>query len=135
MLTCGGLPHGGPAARGSPVVTRQPHLRLAGDYGRAAASVRGELGIAPHERPLGVALRPWPSVPGWEDEVLAALRERLATESNQSFLLLPCDLTADLELHRRLAERLAAPGRTILAGRPLSPPAAPALGGAGGPLG
>lgn len=82
-----------------------------------------ELDLAPGERPIGVALRPWsfgadPEV--WEAEVAKGL-DGLLAESGDRLLLLPFQAAEDLPVHRRVRALLAAPERALLVERRLAP--------------
>jgi polysaccharide pyruvyl transferase CsaB len=93
---------------------------------KSLAPLLASLGLAPGERPVGVALRPWsfgPDPEVWEGEVAAGLGTFLAG-SEERLLLLPFQ-AGDLDLLRRLRAALGAGGRdrdrVLLAERRLTP--------------
>ena len=88
------------------------------------APLLAALGLAPGERPVGVALRPWsfgPDPEVWEAEAAAGLGRFLA-ESEERLLLLPFQ-AGDVVLLRRLRAALGASvrDRVLLAERRLTP--------------
>src|SRR6185295_6320000 len=60
-------------------VMADPAFSLVPSSGERISALLAELDIAPGERPVGVALRPWPFGPdGWEAEVAEGLDRLLA---------------------------------------------------------
>ncbi len=101
-------------------VTADPAFALAPVDGERLEALLASLGIAPGERLIGVALRPWsfgvdPDL--WEGEVARGL-DRAGEER---LLFLPFQADEDMAVHRRVRERLADPGRALLVERSLSP--------------
>ncbi|MEA2604217.1 MAG: hypothetical protein QOF89_5209 [Acidobacteriota bacterium] len=114
-------------------VTADPAFGLAPVAGEALEALLAGFRIAPGERPIGVALRPWSfgagpgADPGadpdlWEGEVARGLDRVIeAGNGGERLLLLPFQADEDVAVHRRVRERLADPGRALLIERPLAP--------------
>jgi polysaccharide pyruvyl transferase CsaB len=97
-------------------VTADPAFGLVPEEGERLEALLADLGLAPGERPVGVALRPWSfgADPGvWESEVAKGL-DRFLEESGERLLFLPFQGEEDAAVHRRVHAALTARDRAIL---------------------
>ncbi|HEX9944153.1 MAG TPA: polysaccharide pyruvyl transferase CsaB [Thermoanaerobaculia bacterium] len=110
---------------GSPLVevVADPAFGLAPAGGESLEALLAELGIAPGERPVGVALRPWAFGPDpdlWESEVAKGL-DRFLAGSGDRLLFLPFHGEEDTPVHRRVRDALVRRDRAVLVERRLAP--------------
>jgi polysaccharide pyruvyl transferase CsaB len=102
-------------------VAADPAFGLVPEKGERLEALLAGLGLAPGERPVGVALRPWSfgADPGvWEAEVARGL-DRFLEESGERLLFLPFQGEEDAAVHRRVHAALTARDRAILIEGPI----------------